>query len=176
MDLSFTDLSKQRLVQAGVALVCLILGWSLAIAPVLRKIKTYREAVQDFKTRSELVSEIQGLRKQQEKLEEVLLREKDRHSLLGKVSMLTKESGLQVLSVEPVEDAGESYTRMAMNLDAEGRFSAIVKFLDKIEAMKPAMLTTHLTIGEVSRRSLQQIPRGGVEARILLEGYMKKGN
>lgn len=172
--LKFTESQKEGGIKWGAGFLFFLIGWGLLAQPGIQKVALIKKKNEEAKIRSRLAGEIRGLRKEYGKLNEFLLPRGDRHRFLGKVTTLTKASGLEIVSLAPSEEPGESYVRSILNLNVRAPFPSLVQFLNQLEEIKPLILVPSLKISSLSGREPGSQAGGRVEASLTLESYMKK--
>ena len=168
---------KQAVITIAAGILFLILGWMLAIQPFIRKLHGFEKMKADIRSRKEIISEMKDLKKQSEKLSESLFGAEDQHSILGKITSMTNQSGLQVLSMEPAEKIEDKFVREVVNLRVNANFKSLVRFFEKIESMRPTMVVTQLGMGQGQHSfgGSEASAAGFIETYIILEGLMKEG-
>ena len=175
MSVKLSEYQKEWAIKWGSGFLFSLIGWLLVVQPGIEKTTAIKKRNGEARTRSQLVFNIHHLKKQYGKLEDLLLPDSSRHAFLGKMAALTKASGLEIISLEPVEEPGAYYDRLILTVNVRARFLSLIQFLNQVEEMKPATLVSHMRVGALSPRGTGGPAGGKTEASLILESYMKKG-
>ena len=166
----FTDQHKRLAIQIVAGIVFSIFGYMLAVRPVASRIHFLREAAGNAKERSSLISEIHQLKVIQKKMAKPLLKENDRHLILGEINDLANKNGLEVASLAPTVTPEQNYVRLTLELTAQSSFASFMQFLKALEEFKSDISVSHLTL------NTQAVGKRMVSINLVLETYLKKGN
>ena len=141
-----TDRHKQLAVKWLVRGVFVLVGWVLAVQPGLAKIKMNKSATQDIEERSRLIVEIHQLREKSRQFDASLSSEEGAHALLGKISKLASESRFDVQSLVPTTEPAGLYTKVRLDLTAQGSFASLYQFLKAFEDLKLSGAVVNLSV------------------------------
>ena len=107
-------------------------------------------------------------------MEKSLSTEEDRHLIMGEVTRLTNESGINVQSLVPASRLEKYYNRLVLELKGMSNFDSLLQFFKMLEDSRPNIVVSKLTVnnqilGEIGG-IIKQVPR----IDLALETYLKK--
>lgn len=168
---------KQWAMIGGVGPLLILLGWLVAIQPMLNEIKDSRQRVVGATQYSSLISEIRTLRLKRGKFEKELPFESERHMILGQIAKLSNDNQLDVQSLTPTLSETENlpYSILTIDMGVRASFQNLVRFFEALAQTKTAFAVTQVTIDRAS----SEFGRGVVKANLLkanfkLQTYLKK--
>ena len=175
VSIKLTEPQKRLLVLAPAGLIFVWVGWILAAQPGLAKVKSLKAAISTVDERAGLITEIQGLEKRRKDTEELLATDEMRYELLGKLTSLAKQSGFELQSLTPNVEQAEPYGRLTFNLKAQAEFPLLIRFLDKLENLKPGVAVYKISIasGQAWRRG-RGLSGAVPQIDLTLETYLNK--
>ena len=177
MKTSKLSLRQELFAVVGIGgVVFLLLGWWLLISPVQSRIGELQLFLEQGKTRKILIEQIQSAEIQYQANELFAMEATDRHSLLEKITGLTKKHRLSVVSMEPFEEEKPYFSRFVLELNTKSGFSALLHFLSNVENMQPPLIVTRLTLGQNMRGTYAEKMQSQIQAQMTLEGLMKREN
>lgn len=127
------ELYKEWAIKIGAGVATLLVCYLVVIHPVFRNIAALREEIKDSQKRRELYQDLQGLTANLNKSELVLATIAERSQLLGKVSDIAARTQLHVATLTPRTEASGGYTTLKMEMEGQGTFFSLLKFLQAVE-------------------------------------------
>ena len=137
---------KELAIKAAAGVAVIILCYAVMINPVFQDIATLRQSIKDSQQRRELYGQIRDLKHSQSNSESPLATITERSQLLGKISDIAGRTQLHVETLAPQTEPEGNYTRLRMEMDGQGTFFSLLKFLQAIEKIGPAIKVKDVTI------------------------------
>ena len=160
----------------GLAVFFSFLGWTLAVAPSLKKVNQYKRQIKDSKARFDIIEEIDALNKNQNDSSQLFIKEGDRNEVLGKVVAILKDKKIEILAAEPSEMQIDSFLYLMISFDVRTGFPGLIGLIDGLKTLKTPLALRYINMGQTSRAAQfgATRPSGRKEAKLRLEGLMKK--
>jgi len=170
-----TEYHRQLAVKILVGGLFVSLGWFLAARPAVMKIQSIQRTTAEARERSQLVLDIHRFEKKKKVFEGQLTEEAGRHAILGKLTTLAGDHGLDVKSLTPSVESEPQYSRLTLTLNARASFSALVNFLAAAEKLEPPVAVRELKAINQLGYYRRGDARGDLpEVELNLETYLKK--
>ena len=164
---------KLRAVQIAAGIVCVAIGWSVAVQPAFMKVKHLRSFKLEHEQRDRLSAEIEQIQAEKAKLDQKLLHSGEERTVLDQVSSLANKSGVAVGSLVPGSTEGGQYDRLELSLSTRSIFRSLLKFLYQIESSGLNLFVTKLSI----QAGYLATPSGGEAAfpvKLTIGTYLKR--
>ncbi len=137
---------KEWAIKAAAGVATFVLCYAVMIQPVFQEITTLRQSITDSQKRIELYREIQGLRESLDAHEGVLATLTERSQLLGKISDIAGRTELHVETLTPRTESDGGYTKLKMEMNGQGTFFSLLKFLQAVEKFGGAIKVRDISI------------------------------
>ena len=173
--LKLTELQKQLLIRVAAGIIFFLIGYTLAVHPVIGQIKALGQATKNAKARSQLIAEIHRLKAEQTGLTQIFSAEKDRHLVLGEITTLATKHGLDLSSVVPNSVSEGHYTKLTLTLNGQAGFISIFQFLKSLEQSRPDCSIATLNITVRSGFGGQAGERRAHGMNMVVETYLGNG-
>lgn len=165
---------QQAVVLIVAAILLVVLGWFLGIEAAWKKIVWFKKETTTVHERLQLISEIQKLEAEHKAIEKTLPFEGEKYDLLGKITTFTQESNFDLQSLMPTTEPSGPYMRFKLDLKAKTAFPALIKFLTKVETLKPPLTVSKLEISNKLFRGARGFKGQVPQIDMTLETYLKK--
>ena len=174
VSVKLNESQKRLLALVPAGLVFIWVGWLLAAAPAFKKIEVMKTTRSTVGERMKLITEIQFLEKRHQETEELLATEQTRDELLSKLTSLAKASGFVLESLTPNFEPADPYGRLTFDLKAQAQFPLLIRFLDKLESLKPGVAVYKIAIvSGQSWRGGGRLESSVPQLDLTLETYVK---
>lgn len=128
-----TEQQKEWALKVAAGVATLFLCYMAMIHPVFQNITDLRQSITDSQKRRELYQELKGLKENLESREKSLATLTERSQLLGKISDIAGGTQLHVETLTPRAEPEGGYIRLKMEMDGQGDFFSLLKFLQAVE-------------------------------------------
>ena len=130
---------KEWFVKAAAGVAVFLFCYMVMIHPVFLNITTLHQNIRDAQKRSELFNEIQALKTSLDGRESVLAIFSERPQLLGRIADLASQTQLRVDKLTPKTEPAGEYTKLRIELEGQGTYFSLLKFLQAVEKMDVAI-------------------------------------
>jgi Tfp pilus assembly protein PilO len=137
---------KEWAVKAAAGAATLMFCYMVMIQPVFQDIATLRQSIMDSQERRELYQEVQGLKESLDSRESGLATLTERSQLLGKIADVAGRTQLRVGTLTPRTEPDGGYIKLRMEMDGQGTFFSLLKFLQAIEKISAAIKVRDISI------------------------------
>lgn len=137
---------KELAIKAAVGVAIAIFCYTVMISPVFQDIASLHQSIRDSQQRRELYQKIRDLKQNLNNSERTLANITERSQLLGKISDIAGRTQLHVETLAPQTEPEGNYIRLRMDMDGQGTFFSLLKFLQAIEKIGPAIKVKDVTI------------------------------
>ncbi|MDD5225873.1 MAG: hypothetical protein PHV97_01640 [Candidatus Omnitrophica bacterium] len=124
---------KEWAIKSAAGVATLLFCYLIMIHPVFEDISNLRKDIMASQKRHELYREVQGLREISSRNERLLATLTERSQLLGKISDIAGRTQLRVATLTPRTEPDGGYIKLRMEMDGQGTFFSLLKFLQAIE-------------------------------------------
>jgi type II secretory pathway component PulM len=168
--------SKEKMIQAGVALACILAAYFFLIKPAASEIYTLRESIRTSQSRLKLFEEIVVLTAKEKELRRLFEEQTNKSLLIGKIADAASKERISVQSVTPKDEPSGEYTKMILEMDLRSPFTALVRYLGACEKMKPIFRVKAISITKETERQEGAVRKGPrlVQGRLILETLLLK--
>ena len=176
LDIKLKENQKMIGILAGLAVFFIFIGWTLAVAPGLKKIRMYKNQIKDSKARFDIIEEINALGEKQANNPQLFIKDNERNEVLGKVIAIMKDKKIEILTAEPAELQADSFSYLMFSFDVRTGFPGLIGLIDGLKTLKTPLALRYVNMGQTSRASQYGVvkPSSRKEAKLRLEGLMKK--
>lgn len=152
------------------------ISWFLIFAPGLTRLRSARQQALAARQRTQLVSELYAFELKQKKEGNFFASETELHDFTAKISSLANKNGIDFESLTPTTKPQEHYTNLKINLEAKAPFPTLIKFLEEVENLKPAVAISELSLTAKSGYSRRRGFEGETipQVEFTLETYLTK--
>ena len=130
---------KEWAIKVAVGAVTILFCYGVLIQPVFQDVAAARQGIQDSQKRSELYREVQSLKENLDRHESVLATLTERSQLLGKISDIAGRTQIRIATLTPRTEPDGGYIRLKIEMDGEGTFFSLLKFLQAVEKIDSAI-------------------------------------
>ena len=146
MTVKINEQKKEWAIKAAAGIATLVFCYMGMINPVFRNIAFFRQNIRDSQTRTELFREVQDLKESIDSSESVLATLLERSQLLGKISDIASRNQIRVQTLTPRTAPEGGYVKMRMEMDGQGTFFSLLKFLQAVEKIGAAIKVRDVSI------------------------------
>jgi|GEM_PF-5416344 len=155
-----TEVQKQLVIIGGVAALMLILGVWVLVLPAFARLSSLKSEIAQVEHKKEILEQQKQMNEQVKKLEKGLTSEKKRHLILGQLTNLAKNHGLEIDTVTPDENkekkSGGFYHDFLIRMKVSGPFAQLLRFLSAVEKLEP-----HTAVSQMSFEPTNEYQRPG---------------
>ncbi|OGW81586.1 MAG: hypothetical protein A3G33_02100 [Omnitrophica bacterium RIFCSPLOWO2_12_FULL_44_17] len=167
---------KVKAIYAGLAAGLVIVGYLGFVQPALIQIQSYKYTAKTAKERSDLIFEINQIKKQREILAKQLSGKADRHAIMGEVTKYVNQSGIDMDSLTPSIRSEEQYDVLSMEINAKSEFRNILKFFSILEKERPDISVNSFIMNFSAIRTRENSDSEVLpQVKIAVQTYLKKG-
>ncbi len=164
---------KEWAIKAAAGIAMCILCYATLIQPIFRDIVILRRNIMDSQKRSELYRKVQGLKESLASRESVLATITERSQLLGKISDIAGKTQIHVEKLTPRTESVGNYIKLRMEMEGQGSFFSLVKFLQAVEKINAA-----IKVGDISLLG-QSFPNSqegeySLQIQLMFETFLKQ--
>jgi hypothetical protein len=130
---------KEWAIKAAVGIAAMILFYTIMVAPVFQNVVEMRQGVVDAKRRADFCRELENLNKNLNEKETVLATITERSQILGRVSDIAEKAKVHITTLTPRTEPNAGYVRLRMEMEGQGSFFSLLKFLQGVERTQTAL-------------------------------------
>ena len=132
---SITEQQKEWAIKISAGVATLVLCYAMMINPVLANFPFLIQGIRNSQQRIQLYHDIRDLKQNLENSESFMPALTERSQLLGKITDVASRNKIRVQTLTPRTEAEGSYVRLRVEMDGQGSFLSLIKFLQSIEKM-----------------------------------------
>lgn len=141
-----SEQQKEWAIKVAAGIVTFVFCYGVMVNPVFRDIAGFRQSIQDSKKRTELYQDVQGLKEKLDKSESVFAMLTERSQLLGKISDIAGRNQIRVQTLTPRTGPEGGYVKLKIEMDGQGSFFSLLKFLQAVEKIGAAIKVRDVSI------------------------------
>jgi Tfp pilus assembly protein PilO len=134
-----TEQQKEWAIKISAGVVTLILCYAMMISPVLASFPFLIHGIRNSQQRIQLYHDIRDLKQNLEKSESSLPALTERSQLLGKITDVASRNKIRIQTLTPTTEPEGGYVRLRVEMDGQGSFLSLIKFLQSVEKMGAAV-------------------------------------
>lgn len=170
--LKIHEQQKEWAIKAAAGIATFILCYAVMIHPVFHDVTVLRQDILRSKNRSDLYREIGSLKENLERSETSLATLTERSQILGRISDIAARTQLHIETLTPRTEPDGGYTRLKMDLDGQGTFFSLLKFLQAVEKNKAAIKVRNIFVTWKPSMDLQE-DKNSLEMQLVFETLLK---
>ena len=124
---------KEWVVKTATGMVVLTFCYLSMIHPVFRDSTLLNQNILDSQKRIKLFRELRDLSASLDSMENVLATLTERSEILGRISDIAGRNQIRVQTLTPRTEPGGEYVNLRIDMDGQGSFLSLLKFLQAIE-------------------------------------------
>lgn len=171
--MKLNEQQKEWAIKAAAGIATFLFCYIVAIHPVFQDIATLHQSITDSQKRRELYREVQGLKESLDSSEGFLATLTERAQLIGKISDIAGQTKIRVETLTPRTEPDGGYIKLRMEMDGQGTFYSLLKFLQAVEKIESAIKVTDISL----LRSISPRIRGGaysLQIQLVFETFLKQ--
>ncbi|MFA7255311.1 MAG: type 4a pilus biogenesis protein PilO [Candidatus Omnitrophota bacterium] len=137
---------KEWAIKAAAGVATFLFCYVAMIHPVFQNIASMRQSIAESQKRSELYREVQGLKESLDGSESVLATVTERSQLLGKISDIAGRTQIHIATLTPRTEPDGGYIRLRMEMNGQGTFFSLLKFLQAVEKIGAAIKVRDISL------------------------------
>jgi len=130
---------KEWAIKASAGIATFMFCYMTMVQPVFQDIAVLHQTLADSQKRCELYREVHDLKENLDSRESALATLTERSQLLGKISDIAARTQLHVDTLTPRTEPDGGYIKLRMEMDGNGNFFSLLKFLQAVEKISAAI-------------------------------------
>jgi hypothetical protein len=130
---------KEWAIKIGVGVLAMIFFYAILVQPVFQKVFAMRQGVSDAMKRKDFYKELQAILEIMAEKEAALATITERSQILGRISDIAEKAKVRIATLTPRTEPLGGYVRLRMEMEGQGSFFSLLKFLQAIEKTQPAL-------------------------------------
>lgn len=172
-DIKIKEQQKEIAIKVAAGVAAVLLGLVFIVKPFFDETRALKLKIDVSRERSKLFDETELVRAKLEKLEGFFLTAPERSVVLGKISDIVSREKLDIDTIAPKTEPGETYLKLFVNVSAKGSFFQLVKFLKNVDTFNPAIKINEVMIAQPQTFSKGKNV-GKLQANVSLETFLKQ--
>ncbi|MFA5105232.1 MAG: type 4a pilus biogenesis protein PilO [Candidatus Margulisiibacteriota bacterium] len=173
LTLHIHEQQKEWAIKIVAGIVMFTFCYITMIHSAFHDIATLRQAIVDSQKRRELYREVQSLKESLDSSESVFATLTERSQLLGKISDIAGWTQLRIATLTPHTEPEGGFIKLRMEMDGQGNFFSLLKFLQAVEKMGAMIKVKEVSI----LRNLSAASDDGkdsLQIRLVFETFLKQ--
>lgn len=171
--LKMNEQQQEMMIKVCSGLLMVAVFYGVIINPSFSEIALLKKKIQDTQKHVELLGVVDGLEKELSTSEKSLGSLNDRSLVLGRVSEIAHKNRLEIQSMTPRTQPADHYVRLRIDVDSQGTFRSLLRFLQAIEKDGFVFVTRDFSLTQQNT----QVPKGRpviLQIHFALEVYLKQ--
>lgn len=172
LTLKMSEQQKEWVLKVATGIVALVFCHATIIAPVFQDLAFLHRSIRDSQKRIELYHKVSDLRANIDNREKSLVVLTDRSQLLGKISDVAARNQIRVQTLTPKTDPNGAYVRLKIEVDGEGSFFSLIKFLQAVEKIVSAIRIKAVSV--LWKPSSESRNKHLLQIQLIFETFLKQ--